>query len=128
MKHTYDCTPCICFHSYYIYVLTVVSSLMRLDNVSTFVSRHCPHQCMSLQNNTVKTVYPSTKLRTWMVGGGAWTLGHYSECEADTKYIAWTLGRYSDYTSTSFGPWVATMMGSQTTYTKHRLYLSLIHI
>ena len=87
-----------------------------------FCSRHCPHQCMSLQNN----IYPSTEVRTWVVGG-AWTLGHYSECEADTKYITWTLGHYSDYTSTSFGPWVTTMMGSLITYTKHRLYWIMKH-
>ena len=59
--------------------------------------------------------------------GGAWTLSRYSECEADTKYIAWTLGHYSDYTSTTFGPWVTTMMGSQITYTKHRLYWIMKH-
>ena len=41
---------------------------------------------MPLQNNTPKTVYPSTALRTWVVEG-VWTLSHYSECAADTKYI-----------------------------------------
>ena len=82
-----------------------------------FFLHHCSHQCMSLHNDTSKHVYLSTELRTWAVG--------CLDPRSLQRCLSWTLGHYSDYTFTSFGPWVTTMMGSQITCTKHRLFGSM---